>query len=257
MKNQNYNTVLITGASAGIGEAFAIKFAEVGYDLILLARRIDKLQNLKEEIQKLYNVDVIIFEADVRNNKQLTKIIEQNQKIFDKVDILVNNAGLALGLEKIQDGILDNWETMIDTNIKGLLYISRLILPILVNKQKGLVINIASIAGREMYPAGNVYSATKSAVRTLSKSMNIDLNGTGVKVCNIDPGMVETEFSLVRFYWDNEKAKKVYNGFTPLFGEDIANIGLWVASMSQHINIQDLLVTPTDQATATITNRKL
>lgn len=257
MKNSNYNTVLITGASAGIGEAFAIKFAEAGYDLILLARRIEKLETLKEKIQNQFKVDVKIFDVDVRNNKKLTNIIEQNKDTFEKVDILVNNAGLALGLEKIQNGVLDNWETMIDTNIKGLLYISRLILPILVNKEKGLVINIASIAGREMYPSGNVYSATKSAVRTLSKSMNIDLNGTGVKVCNIDPGMVETEFSLVRFNWDKEKAQKVYNGFMPLFGEDIAKIGLWVASMPQHINIQDLLVTPTDQATATITNRKL
>lgn len=257
MKNSSYNTVLITGASAGIGEAFAIKFAEAGYDLILLARRIEKLESLKEKIQNTFKVNVNIFDVDVRNNKHLTNIVEQNQDIFAKVDILVNNAGLALGLEKIQNGVLDNWETMIDTNIKGLLYISRLILPIMVNKQKGLVINIASIAGREMYPSGNVYSATKSAVRALSKSMNIDLNGTGVKVCNIDPGMVETEFSLVRFNWDKEKAQKVYNGFTPLFGEDIANIGLWIASMPQHINIQDLLVTPTDQATATITNRKL
>jgi len=248
---------LITGASAGIGEAFAIKFAEAGYDLILLARRIEKLESLKEKIQNTFKVNVNIFDVDVRNNKHLTNIVEQNQDIFAKVDILVNNAGLALGLEKIQNGVLDNWETMIDTNIKGLLYISRLILPIMVNKQKGLVINIASIAGREMYPSGNVYSATKSAVRALSKSMNIDLNGTGVKVCNIDPGMVETEFSLVRFNWDKEKAQKVYNGFTPLFGEDIANIGLWIASMPQHINIQDLLVTPTDQATTTITNRKL
>ncbi len=257
MKNSSYNTVLITGASAGIGEAFAIKFAEAGYDLILLARRIEKLESLKEKIQNTFKVNVNIFDVDVRNNKHLTNIVEQNQDIFAKVDILVNNAGLALGLEKIQNGVLDNWETMIDTNIKGLLYISRLILPIMVNKQKGLIINIASIAGREMYPSGNVYSATKSAVRALSKSMNIDLNGTGVKVCNIDPGMVETEFSLVRFNWDKEKAQKVYNGFTPLFGEDIANIGLWIASMPQHINIQDLLVTPTDQATATITNRKL
>lgn len=257
MKNSSYNTVLITGASAGIGEAFAIKFAEAGYDLILLARRIEKLESLKEKIQNTFKVNVNIFDVDVRNNKHLTNIVEQNQDIFAKVDILVNNAGLALGLEKIQNGVLDNWETMIDTNIKGLLYISRLILPIMVNKQKGLVINIASIAGREMYPSGNVYSATKSAVRALSKSMNIDLNGTGVKVCNIDPGMVETEFSLVRFNWDKEKAQKVYNGFTPLFGEDIANIGLWIASMPQHINIQDLLVTPTDQATTTITNRKL
>lgn len=248
---------MITGASAGIGEAFAIKFAEAGYDLILLARRIEKLESLKEKIQNTFKVNVNIFDVDVRNNKHLTNIVEQNQDIFAKVDILVNNAGLALGLEKIQNGVLDNWETMIDTNIKGLLYISRLILPIMVNKQKGLVINIASIAGREMYPSGNVYSATKSAVRALSKSMNIDLNGTGVKVCNIDPGMVETEFSLVRFNWDKEKAQKVYNGFTPLFGEDIANIGLWIASMPQHINIQDLLVTPTDQATTTITNRKL
>jgi NADP-dependent 3-hydroxy acid dehydrogenase YdfG len=257
LKNSSYNTVLITGASAGIGEAFAIKFAEAGYDLILLARRIEKLESLKEKIQNTFKVNVNIFDVDVRNNKHLTNIVEQNQDIFAKVDILVNNAGLALGLEKIQNGVLDNWETMIDTNIKGLLYISRLILPIMVNKQKGLLINIASIAGREMYPSGNVYSATKSAVRALSKSMNIDLNGTGVKVCNIDPGMVETEFSLVRFNWDKEKAQKVYNGFTPLFGEDIANIGLWIASMPQHINIQDLLVTPTDQATATITNRKL
>jgi len=257
LKNSSYNTVLITGASAGIGEAFAIKFAEAGYDLILLARRIEKLESLKEKIQNTFKVNVNIFDVDVRNNKHLTNIVEQNQDIFAKVDILVNNAGLALGLEKIQNGVLDNWETMIDTNIKGLLYISRLILPIMVNKQKGLIINIASIAGREMYPSGNVYSATKSAVRALSKSMNIDLNGTGVKVCNIDPGMVETEFSLVRFNWDKEKAQKVYNGFTPLFGEDIANIGLWIASMPQHINIQDLLVTPTDQATATITNRKL
>lgn len=253
----NYNTVLITGASAGIGEAIALKFADAGFNLILTARRLEKLQELKSVINSKFNVKIDIFQLDVRNNSEVESLIQNNKELFQTVDILVNNAGLAAGLEKIQDGLLDNWERMIDTNLKGLLYVSRQILPILIQKQSGLVINIASIAGREVYPAGNVYCATKSAVRTLSQSMTIDLNGTGVKVCNIDPGMVETEFSLVRFDWDSEKAKKVYNGFTPLTGEDIANTALWVANQPKHINIQDILITSTAQASATITHRKL
>lgn len=253
----NYKTILITGASAGIGEAFAYKFAEAGFNLILLARRKDKLESLKKALLEKFKVNIDVFESDVRSYKKLETLVNENIEIFEKTDILVNNAGLAAGLEKIQDGKLDNWERMLDTNVKGLLFISRLILPIMIKKANGLVINISSIAGREVYPSGNVYCASKAAVRTLSKSMTIDLNGTGVKVCNIDPGMVETEFSLVRFDWDTEKAKKVYNGFTPLTGEDIANTGLWVANLPKHVNIQDILITPTDQATATITNRKL
>lgn len=261
----NYNTVFITGASAGIGEAIALKFADAGFNLILTARRLDKLEQLKSKIlenqSKMNTLNKIsqvhIFQLDVRNNDDVESLFQNNKDLFQGIDILVNNAGLAAGLEKIQDGLLDNWERMIDTNLKGLLYVSRQVLPILIKKQNGLVINISSIAGREVYPSGNVYCATKSAVRTISQSMNIDLNGTGVKVCNIDPGMVETEFSLVRFDWDTEKAKKVYNGFTPLTGEDIANTSLWVANQPKHVNIQDILITSTAQASATITHRKL
>lgn len=252
----NYKTILITGASAGIGEAVAYKFASEGYDLILLARRKDKLSELQECLHQEFGVNVNTFGVDVRDNQALEELFRTHRPIFEKTDVLINNAGLAAGMSKIQDGDLLNWERMIDTNIKGLLYISRQVLPILVKKASGLVVNVASIAGREVYPNGNVYCATKSAVKTLSQSMAIDLNGTGVKVSNIDPGMVETEFSLVRFDWNKEKAEQVYRGFTPLSGKDVAESIFWVASQPKHVNIQDMLIMPSAQASTTITSRK-
>lgn len=219
---------LITGASAGIGAAIAEKFAEAGSDLILTARRKNILDDLSNTLKEKYNVDILTFENDVRDYKSVENLVNSLTGKWQSVDILVNNAGKARGLDTVQEGNLEDWEEMIDTNIKGLLYFSRLILPKMIEKNSGLVLNIASIAGRAAYPKGNVYCATKSAVRTLSESMVIDLNGTGVKVCNIDPGMVETEFSLVRFHGDSERAGNVYKQFKPLDAMDIADIALFV-----------------------------
>ncbi len=247
---------LVTGASAGIGYSIAKIFAEAGSDLILTARRKHLIDKLAEELTQKYNIRVMTFENDVRNYDSNKEIIASLSTEWKNIDILVNNAGLARGFSTIQDGELSDWEEMIDTNIKGLLYMSRLVLPGMVERQKGLVINIASIAGIAAYPKGNVYCATKSAVKTISDAMAIDLNGTGVKICNIDPGLVETEFSLVRYHGDSERASKVYQNFTPLIADDIAEIALFAATRPQHVMIQEIMVTPTDQANAMVVNRK-
>lgn len=254
--NLKNKVALVTGASAGIGKAIATKFAENGCNLIITARRVNLIDELSKELTAKYGVRVITIENDIRNFENVKIAFDSIPDELKKIDILVNNAGLARGLSTIQDGDINDWEEMIDTNMKGLLYISRLVLPIMVAKSSGMVINISSIAGRAAYPKGNVYCATKSAVRTISEAMAIDLNGTGVRVCNIDPGMVETEFSLVRFHGDSEKAENVYKQFTPLIGEDIADIALFVATRPGHVMIQDIMVTPTDQATAMVVNRK-
>ncbi len=255
--NMKGKTVLITGASAGIGNACAEVFAQAGANLILVARREEKIKAVAAGIEKRFGFKVFPIAGDVRDQKQMEFAVSSLPAEWQKIDILVNNAGLARGLEKIQEGVLQNWEEMIDTNIKGLLYLSRLILPQMVERGDGIVINIGSIAGEEVYPAGNVYCGTKSAVKAISKGMAIDLNGTGVRVCNIEPGLVETEFSLVRFHWDNDKAKKVYFGYTPLTGKDVADAALFVATRPKHVMIQEIIITPTDQATATIINKKL
>ncbi|MCX7908382.1 MAG: SDR family NAD(P)-dependent oxidoreductase [Ignavibacteria bacterium] len=246
---------LITGASSGIGEATARVFAENGAKLVLVARRYERLKLLKEKLIELYNTQVHLICADVRNYKHLEEEFSNIPEDFKDISILINNAGLARGLEKIYEGKIQDWEEMIDTNIKGLLYVTKLVAPILLQKNSGHIVNIASLAGRAVYPNGNVYCATKFAVKALSEAMIIDFNGTNIRITNIDPGLVETEFSEVRFHGDKERAKKVYLGYQPLTGDDIANIILFCVTLPQHIMIQDILVTPTAQATATIVSK--
>lgn len=247
--------ILITGASAGIGLACAEVFAEAGADMLITARREDIIKELAAHLNAKYGINCIAKKLDVRDNEAVINFWDNLSDDWKKIDILINNAGLARGLDKIHEGSILDWEEMIDTNIKGLLYISRLVLPEMVSRNSGMVINIGSIAGREVYPKGNVYCGTKHAVRAISQGMVIDLNGTNVKVCNIDPGLVETEFSLVRFRGDKERAKQVYQNFKPLTGEDIAQIALFVATRPPHVNIQDIMVTPIAQASAQIVDK--
>ena len=248
---------LITGASAGIGEACAYKFAEAGCRLILLARRFEKLEGVSRKIRNEYKVPVLVYECDITEFNEVQDILTKLPEEWQNIDILINNAGKARGMEKIQEGSIEDWNEMIDTNIKGLLYVSRIIIPKMVTNKSGHIINIGSIAALEPYPGGNVYCGTKAFVEMISKSMVIDLNGTGVRVTNINPGMVETEFSIVRFHGDEEKAENVYKGFKPLRGEDIADIALFAVTRPAHVCIQEILVTPTAQATTTLTAKKI
>jgi 3-hydroxy acid dehydrogenase / malonic semialdehyde reductase len=247
-------TVLVTGATSGIGEACARLCADAGASLILWARRTERLQTLADELSRK-GIHVLAQSVDVTDRQAVHDAVAAWTESERSIDVLVNNAGLSRGLEPIHEGLHDNWDEMIDTNIKGLLNVTRTILPSMVDRGRGTVINIASIAGRTAYRGGNIYAATKAAVRMLSDSMQIDLNGTGVRVCNIDPGLVETEFSLVRFRGDTERAAGVYKGYRPLTGDDIADVVLWVATRPPHVSIQDILITPTDQATPTIVHR--
>ena len=253
----NGKIAFITGASAGIGKAIAETFAEAGANLILTARRVDKLKVLAEDLHSKYGTETNVLELDVRNFSKAEAAFNSLRSSWENIDILVNNAGKAKGLSKIQDGNLAHWEEMIDNNIKGLLYISRLILPGMVKRASGHVINIGSIAGLEVYPSGNVYCGSKFAVHAISKGMVIDLNGTGVKVTNIAPGLVETEFAEVRFDGDKAKGATVYQGYKPLEAQDIADIALFAVTRKKHVQIQDILVTPLDQATTTLINKKL
>lgn len=247
---------IVTGATSGIGLACAEEFAANGSDLVLMARRKDRLDEISINLEKKYKVEVLSIQCDVRNRDEVNAAVGSFEGKWQNIDVLVNNAGLASGLSKIHEGDYTDWEAMIDTNIKGLLYMSRAVLPRMVERSTGVVINIGSIAGKEVYPNGNVYCATKHAVRALSQSMNIDLNGTGVRVTDIQPGLVETEFSEVRFHGDKQRAEGVYKGYTPLSGKDIAEIALFAATRPKHVNIQELMVTPTAQATVTIVDKK-
>lgn len=246
----------ITGASSGFGKALAYKLAENNFDLILLARRRNVLETIEEDLKSKFQSNIYILDADVREFTALEASIATLPDSFKNIEILVNSAGLAAGMDKFQDAKLSDWETMIDTNVKGLLYVSKLVVPFLQANGKAQIINIGSIAGRYGYPMGSVYCGTKSAVSTISQGMTIDLLGTGVKVCNIEPGLAETEFALVRFEGDADRAANVYKGLTALSAEDVAEVTWSVINMPYHINIQNLLVTSTDQATATIVNRK-
>jgi len=248
--------VLITGASSGIGEACAKTFAKAGANLILTARRKDRLDNLKKDIQTECNINICNIQLDVRSYEDVEKQLDTLPNEFRNVDILINNAGKALGIEKIQDGLIENWEEMIDTNIKGLLYITRVVVPKMIERGIGHIINIGSIAGHEVYIGGNVYCASKYAVKALSKGMLLDLNGTGIRVTSIDPGMVETEFSIVRFKGNSKKASDVYKGFEPLTGENIADIVLFAATRPSNVTLQTIVVTPTNQASVNVISRK-
>ncbi len=241
---------LITGATSGIGKSTAYKFAENGYDLILTGRRKERLNEIKKELEEKNGIHVYPLIFDIRNFDEVKKAVESLPGEWKNIDVLVNNAGLAAGLETIQEGNLENWERMIDTNVKGLLYISKMIMPLMIQNKKGHIINIGSIAGKEVYPKGNVYCATKHAVDALTKAMRIDLLPHQIKVTQIAPGAVETEFSIVRL-GDEEAAKKVYEGYEPLHPENIAEVCYYVTTLPKHVNINDLLIMPTAQANAT------
>lgn len=255
MKLMNKN-VLVTGSSAGIGKAIARAFAQEGANLILFARRQEKLSALAEMLKEEFGAKVHIAKCDVRNYEEVENAISSIPKEFADIDILVNNAGLARGMGKIQNAELSDWDEMIDTNVKGLLYVTRVIAPKMVEKGSGHIINIGSIAGWEVYTGGVVYCGSKHAVRAISKGMAIDLNGTGVKVTEIDPGMVETEFSVVRFHGNKEKANTVYQGLQPLIGEDIADLVVFAATRKAHVMIQTIVATPLAQADARTYHRE-
>jgi 3-hydroxy acid dehydrogenase / malonic semialdehyde reductase len=246
---------LITGATSGIGNATAHLLAQNHYDLIITGRRKDLLDALKKELGIKYKCDTLALNFDVRERAMVDKMIDSLADNWKKIDVLVNNAGLAAGLTPIQSGDVEDWEQMIDTNIKGLLYITRKVAPIMIENGHGHIINISSIAGKDVYENGNVYCATKYAVEALTKGMRIDLLKHNIKVTSISPGAVNTEFSLIRFKGDKSKADKFYEGFTPLFADDIAEAILFVVTRPPHVNINDMLIMPTAQATAIITNR--
>lgn len=247
---------LITGASSGIGKCTAEIFAKNGYDVIITGRRHEKLTELKQAITQKYGVKALPLCFDIRNQKEVEKQINELPPAFKAIDILVNNAGLAAGLSAIQDGNIDHWERMIDTNIKGLLYITKHVSKLMMERNAGHIINIGSIAGKEVYANGNVYCASKHAVDALNKGMRIDLLPYNIKVSAVNPGMVETEFSIVRFDGDEERAKKVYNGMKPLLPEDVAETVFWIASRPSHVNINEIIIMPSVQANSTTVLRK-
>lgn len=247
--------ILITGATSGIGEASALKAAEAGFDVIITGRRKERLDELSEKIRRK-GADVLILNFDVRQSEEVSKAINSLKGKWRNIDILINNAGLAVGTNPIQEGILDDWERMIDTNVKGLLYITRAVAPLMTARNSGHIVNLASIAGKEVYPGGNVYCATKHAVDALSKAMRTDMLKYNIKVTNIAPGMVETEFSLVRYKGDKTAADNVYKGMTPLTNEDIAETILFAITRPAHVCLNDIVIMPTAQANSRDVNRQ-
>ena len=246
---------LVTGATSGIGKSTAEIFAKNGYDLIITGRREERLSDLKKNLESKYKVKVHTLCFDVRELAQVEKAINGLPSELKKIDVLVNNAGLAAGLSTIQDGNIDHWERMIDTNIKGLLYVTKNVSKLMIENKKGHIINVGSIAGKEAYANGNVYCGTKHAVDALNKGMRIDLLQHGIKVSAVNPGMVETEFSIVRFDGDEARAKKVYDGMQPLSSDDVAETIYWMASRPAHVNINDVIIMPTAQANSTTVKR--
>ncbi len=247
---------LITGATAGIGYETALLFAKSGYDLIITGRRSELLESVARQIEQECEVEVIALCFDVRDRQACLEAMESIPQSSSRIDVLVNNAGLAVGLDHIDKGDIDDWERMIDTNIKGLLYMSSIVSKIMVAQGSGHIINVGSIAGRQVYENGAVYCATKHAVRALSEGFRIDLLSHGIKVTEVRPGMVETEFSIVRFKGDEQRADSVYKGFKPLTGEDVANTILWAASQPPHVNIEEISVHPVAQANALYVAKK-
>ena len=246
-------TVLITGATSGIGKATAYRLAQSKMQLIICGRRTEELDKIREDLSKLTSVISLCF--DVSDNQQVTNAIGSLPEDFQNIDILINNAGNAHGLDKIQDGNTDDWDKMIDSNVKGVLYVAKAVIPRMVNKSSGHIINIGSLAGREVYEKGNVYCASKRAVNAISKGMRIDLNKHNIKVSEINPGLVETEFSKVRFKGD-DIADTIYKGYKALQAEDIAEIIEFVISRPHHVNIADVLILPQDQASSSIINKQ-
>jgi 3-hydroxy acid dehydrogenase / malonic semialdehyde reductase len=253
LKNQ---IILITGASSGIGTACARIFAGAGAKLILAARRLERLQQLADTLKKDFSTEIHLLQLDVRDRSAVEEAVSTLPPAWSEIDILINNAGLSRGLDKLHEGSFQDWEDMIDTNIKGLLYLSRYVVPRMVNRDRGHVVNLGSIAGHQTYPGGNVYCATKAAVRAISEGLKQDLLGTRVRVTSVDPGMVETEFSEVRFHGDTERANKVYQGVTPLTADDVADVIFFCVTRSPHVNINEVVLMPVDQASATLVNRR-
>ncbi len=248
--------IFITGAAAGFGKAIAIKFAQHHCDLIINGRREQRLRELEDQLKSEYGIKVISLPFDVRDHEAVENAIKNLPSEWKEIDVLVNNAGLASGLSLIQDGNIDDWNVMIDTNLKGLLYVSRAVMPLMIHRQKGHIINIGSLAGREAYLRGNVYCATKFAVDALTKSMRIDLLEHGIKVTSVSPGAAETEFSITRFKGDAERAKAVYAGYQPLEANDIADVVYFAATRPPHVVLNDILITPLAQANTSNLMRK-
>lgn len=248
--------VLITGATSGIGKSCAVAFASEGANLILIARREERLLKLSDSLTEEYKIKILPIVLDVRNNSEVKKAIGKLTDEWKSIDILINNAGLARGFSKINDGEVEHWEEMIDTNLKGLLYVTRAVSPLMVEREKGHIINIGSTAGHEAYIYGNVYCATKFAVKGLTQAIRIDLLDKNIKVTTVDPGMVVTEFAKVRFSGDEERAAKVYEGVNPLGPDDVAQAVLFAATRPAHVNINEIIITPTQQASSTQVHRK-
>ena len=244
-------TILITGATSGFGRAIATRFAEDGDDLIITGRREAILTELSTELRKGYKVGVLSLCFDIRVKEEVELAISSLPDEWKKIDVLVNNAGLAAGLNPINEGVIDDWERMIDTNVKGLLYMTRYVSPLMVERKKGHIINIGSIAGKEVYPMGNVYCGSKFAVDAITKGTRIDLVQHNIKVTEVAPGAADTEFSLVRFKGDKKRADSVYHGFKPLLAEDVADVVFYVTTLPPHVSIHDVVVMPAAQASAT------
>jgi len=240
--------ILVTGATSGFGKAIAERFAKEGYTVCISGRRKERLEEVKRELENKFSARVVCLRFDVRNREEVKSAIDELKKQVDHIDVLVNNAGLAAGMSSIEEGDMDDWDTMIDTNVKGLLYVTRQVAPLMKEQRNGHIINIGSTASKTVYKNGNVYCATKFAVDALSQSMRIDLLPYGIKVTSVNPGMAETEFSLVRFKGDAERAANVYKGFQPLGAEDIADIVYYCASLPAHVCINDLVVSCLNQA---------
>jgi 3-hydroxy acid dehydrogenase / malonic semialdehyde reductase len=243
-----YRTVFITGATSGIGKACAMKFAAAGDDLIISGRRNDRLEELKSQLEDQYKIEVLSVSFDVQDKKEVFDAINNFERKWRSIDILINNAGLALGRDFFDEAPLDDWETMLQTNVNGLLYVSKAVLPFMIVKNAGHIINLGSVAGDDVYEKGNIYCVSKTAVEAISRSMRIDLLQHHIKVTNVRPGAVETEFGVVRYKGDEEKAAKVYEGFTPLTGENIAEVIFYCASLPPNVCINDIEITPTAQA---------
>lgn len=256
MQSLKDRIVFVTGASSGIGEATAQAFAALGARILMCARRVERLEKLAETLEYEHKVAVHYFRLDVRDRDGVDRAVAGLPQEWRAIDVLVNNAGLSRGLDKLPQGLVEDWEEMLDTNVKGLLFVSRAVIPGMIERGRGHIVNIGSIAGLEVYPAGAVYCASKFAVRALSKGLRLDLSGTPVRVSEVAPGMVETEFSVVRFHGDAERAAKVYQGLTPLGPDDVADAVVWCATRPAHVNVSDVVIWPAAQASATLVHRK-
>lgn len=256
MESLKNKVVCVTGASSGIGKACAVEFARHGCSLLVIARRKDRIDALAQRLTNEFKVRVLVRQLDVRNRVTVEETFSSLPSEWANIDILVNNAGLARGLAKFHEGKIEDWEEMIDTNVKSLMYVTRVVLPRMVERNSGHIINIGSIAGHQTYPMGNVYSASKFAVTGLTRSLKMDLLGTNIRVSSVDPGLVETEFSEVRFHGDKERASKTYQGITALRPDDVAEAVAFCATRPLHVNIGELTITPTDQASVTMVHRR-